>query len=469
MLEASSEVDVNHSFWTPLAWVDGEWRKHVLLEKNQQGYWSNITIGIEKPSSKSKTTYLNAPILPGLTNAHSHAFQRAFAGMSERRQTSNDNFWSWRDRMYSVANRVTAQQLQSIASQLYAELLEGGYTQVCEFHYLHHNLTKRSKEDKFAMTWALTQAAAHAGLGMTMLPVLYERSGFNATGLRDDQARFTTNVEFILQLKLAVDSAHLANVNTGVAIHSLRAAHASSIKTLADSMQSLCGPIHIHVAEQQDEVKDCLKSTGKHPAEWLCEQGYVDERWQLVHATHATEYEINAVAKTSAQVVICPTTEANLGDGLADVPAWLQAGVGIAIGSDSHVCRSWREELRLLEYGQRLRLQQRNILAAPEHGLHSTAHRLFNTALSSGGLAAGHMSTGLIVGARADMVVLDTKSKGLLGIPDSHLLDALIFASDTAAIDSVYVAGQQVVRRGKHISSEAIAENFVRTMHELWK
>lgn len=459
-------ADTEQSFWTPLAWIDGSWHADVLLETDLHGYWSKIAPKTEPPVT---ATRLNAPVLPGLVNAHSHAFQRAFAGMSERRQSSSDNFWSWRDRMYSVANRVTAQQLQTIASQLYVELLEGGYTQVCEFHYLHHNLTKHSKEDKFAMTWALTQAAAHAGLGMTMLPVLYERSGFNATGLRDDQARFSTNVEFILQLKLAVDSANLANVNTGVAIHSLRAAHASSIDALANAMQSLSGPIHIHVAEQQDEVQDCLKSTGIRPIEWLCNQGYMDERWQLVHATHATEHEINTVAKIGAQVVICPTTEANLGDGLADVPAWLQAGVGIVIGSDSHVCRSWREELRWLEYSQRLRLQQRNISASPEQGIYSTAHRLFNTSVLSGGSAAGHASTGLKVGARADMVVLDAKSRGLLGIPDSHLLDALVFASDTSAIDCVYVAGKQVVRQGKHHNSDAIAENFTRTMHELWK
>jgi formimidoylglutamate deiminase len=458
-------IKVAKKYWTPLAWIDGAWRQRVLLEIDSQGCWLSVTTDLEAPPSAEK---INAPVLPGLTNAHSHAFQRAFAGMSERRHAADDNFWSWRDRMYKVANRVNAVQLQAIAIQLYTELLEGGYTQVCEFHYLQHALVQ-NHDDKFAMTWALTQAAAQAGIGLTILPVLYERAGFKASCLSDDQKRFATDVEFILQLKQEVDAAKLANVHSGVAIHSLRAAHATSITNLTDAMQSRSGPIHIHIAEQQAEVQECLEATGMRPIEWLCAQGYVDKRWHLVHATHATEQEISTVAKTGAQVVICPTTEANLGDGLTDVPSWLTAGVGMSIGSDSHVSRTWREELRWLEYGQRLRLQQRNILAAPSNDIPATAQRLFNTALLSGGLAAGHSSTGICVGARADMVVLERKSNGLIGMPDTHLLDALIFANDTAAIDYVYVAGNLVVKNGKHVSRSVVADKFTQTMHELWQ
>jgi formimidoylglutamate deiminase len=248
-----------------------------------------------------------------------------------------------------------------------------------------------------------------------------------------------------------------------VAIHSLRAAKASSILQLVERCASDAAPIHIHVAEQTAEVDDCLQATGARPIEWLARHAGLDARWQLVHATHSTPAEIDAVARSGAGVVICPSTEGNLGDGLADLPGWLNAGVPMAIGSDSHVTRAWPEELRWLEYGQRLLHRQRNVSAAPDRGAPATAARLFQRALHAGGRAAGFGAWGLTVGARADLLVLDTQDDALLGVPAERLLDALVFSSPGRPFREVMVAGRWVRR------SAGTAERFADAMHALWQ
>ncbi len=459
-------AEVVKQFWTPQAWVAAAWQRDVLLTVDATGHWSGVTVGVPTPTHG--VTLLNAPVLPGLVNAHSHAFQRAFAGLAERRHSAEDNFWSWRERMYGVAQRITPRHLQAIAAQLYAELLEGGYTQVCEFHYLHHAPDGQPYADPYAMTWALTQAAGQAGLGLTVLPTLYERAGFALPALRGEQQRFATDPAWVANVVKTVTAAGQPLVNAGAAIHSLRAATPQAIHQLKKLLADTDFPLHIHVAEQTAEVADCLAATGQRPLQWLCAQGLLDGHWHLVHATHATPQEIDAVASTGAQWVMCPSTEANLGDGLTDVAHWLAAGVGMAIGSDSHVSRTWREELRWLDYGQRLHLQQRNVCAAPAQGVQSTAQRLFDAALAGGGRAAGLGQQGLVVGARADMVVLNPQCPGLLGVPMAYALDALVFAADGDAIEAVYVAGQQVVRHGKHVAKDAIAQRFVQAMQALW-
>jgi formimidoylglutamate deiminase len=453
-------------FWAERAYINGAWQQRVLLTVDGAGNWSGIRPNTPAPND---AVLLQAPVLPSLVNAHSHAFQRAFAGLSERRDSESDNFWSWRERMYSVAQRVTPEHLEAIAAQLYAELLEGGYTQACEFHYLHHAPQGSAYADPHRMAWALTGGAAQAGLGITLLPVLYERAGFAVPQLHADQVRFAADADFVMQLKQAVDAARLPLVNTGVAVHSLRAARPESVHTLKALMQGGDGLLHIHVAEQTAEVNDCIAATGQRPVQWLAAQSLLDARWHLVHATHVNAQEIDAVAHAGAQLVICPSTEANLGDGLTDVAHWLGAGVGMAIGSDSHVSRTWREELRWLEYGQRLHAQQRNVCAAPASGQSATAQRLFDAALAGGARAAGFARQGLVVGARADMLVLDSQCAGLLGVPPDYTLDALVFACDSAAIDAVYVAGKQVVKGGRHVAKEAIAARYVEAMRVLWQ
>ncbi len=452
-------------FWAPQAWVNGRWEHDVCLEVDALGHWAAITPGITPLPAHA--TVRPGPVLPGMVNAHSHAFQRAFAGLAERRESAADDFWSWRDRMYGVALRITPAQLRAVAAQLYVELLQGGYTQVCEFHYLHHQEDGQPYADEATMAWALADAAQDAGMGLTLLPVLYERAGFQQANLRPDQRRFAGTPDFIARLQATVQASGRPLLNAGVAIHSLRAASTASIATLLARVGDADMPIHIHVAEQMQEVRDCLAATGQRPIAHLAQRFSMDSRWQLVHATHTEATEIDAVARSGAGIVICPSTEGNLGDGFADLPGWLAAGVPMALGSDSHVGRQWNEEIRWLEYGQRLRLQQRNVAAAPSHQP-ATAARLLDAAIHAGAAASGHTNWSLQVGARADALVLDVQAPGLLGVPGSHLLDAFVFATHPPAIRDVYVAGQHVIRQGEHPAQSAVAQCFEAAMRELW-
>ena len=457
MAEARPTADTlaPHLLWAPHAWVDGRWQDAVLLEIDARGCWRGITAGAKAPAVAQQ---LPGPVLPGLVNSHSHAFQRAFAGLTERRAGDQDDFWSWRQQMYDLALRVTPDALRQIATRLYRELLRGGYTQVCEFHYLHHAPDGKPYTEAhgglMAMSQALIDAAQDSGIGLTLLPVLYERAGFTQAALRDEQRRFGTDVDQVLALRDGVRamaaSRPQAHISAGVAIHSLRAARPESIAALARRVADDAGPVHIHIAEQTGEVDDCLAATGQRPVDWLCSglgQGpaqafTIDARWHLVHATHVNRAEIDAVAATGAGMVLCPSTEANLGDGLSDLPHWLNAGVPVSIGSDSHVTRDWREELRLAEYGQRLLHRQRNVLATPLRGEGATAARLFGRALSAGGAAAGFASWGLEVGARADLLVIDMADSSLHDIAPGHLLDALVFSSPVKPFAMTLVGGR---------------------------
>ena len=289
----------------PMAWVDGRWQRDVLLTVDATGHWAEITVNLPAPPDAE---LLAGPVIPSLVNAHSHAFQRAFVGLAERREAGQDDFWSWRDRMYALALRISPQQLRAVASQLYAELLRGGYTQVCEFHYLHHAADPahggQDFDDELAMSWALAEAAEDVGNGLTLLPVVYTRSGFNATGLRPDQHRFAADADWAWRACQRVLAAGLPRVNAGVALHSLRGASPADIARLHDLVGGADLPIHIHVAEQTAEVADCLAATGRRTLQWLADAGHLDTRWQLVHATHAEAAEIEAVARSGAGIVI---------------------------------------------------------------------------------------------------------------------------------------------------------------------
>lgn len=451
--------------WAPSAWIAGAWHEQVLLEVGADGRWRRVTRAVPCPPG---ATRLPGPALPGLVDAHSHAFQRAFTGLAERRVGARDDFWSWRERMYGVARRIDADQLRAVATQLYVELLTGGYTQVCEFHYLHHAPDGQPETDPLAMSYALAEAADDAGIGLTLLPVLYERAGFGATTLRQDQRRFATDVDSVLALRDGIRALASPRLNAGVAIHSLRAADPDSIHALARRLGDDPAPVHIHIAEQTAEVDDCLAATGLRPIEWLCREGLPDARWHLVHATHASAAEIDAVAACGAGVVLCPATEANLGDGLPDLPRWLASPTPLSIGSDSQVSRHWAEELRWLEYGQRLALRQRNVAADMAAGGGASAARLFERTLAGGGAAAGQPLWGLVAGAPADLLVVDTAAPGLLGLPGSHLLDAIVFATDAPAFTEVWVGGRRVVAGGRHRRQAQAAQAFVGAMHGLW-
>jgi formimidoylglutamate deiminase len=445
----------------PRAWIDGAWAEGVLLAVDAQGRWSGVRP--DAPASACRGALpLPGPVLPGIVNAHSHAFQRAMAGLAERSGGADDDFWSWRDRMYRAALRITPDQLETIATQLYGELLQGGYTQVCEFHYLHNDLDGRPYADPSELAMALVRAAQATGIGLTLLPTLYMRSGFGAAGLRDDQRRFASTPASVLQIAQAVNGLGLANVNAGLALHSLRAVDGGALAEVAQAAQSRGWPVHIHIAEQQQEVDDCLAHHGQRPIEWLLHHAVVDARWNLVHATHTTPNELCGVQAAGASIVVCPSTEANLGDGVFDLPGWMGLGGRWTIGSDSHVTRCAGEELRLLEYSQRLALRRRNI-AARAAGTDSSAAALLEGVASGAGAAAGLPLDGIAVGQRADFCVLDGDASALAGVPPGQLLDAWMFSSPGARMAQAYVAGNAVPSE-----SPARRAAFVRAMQTLW-
>ena len=445
------------------AWVDGAWAANVLLESDPQGFWTRI-----QPNATLAETSGAEPlgcVVPGLVNAHSHAFQRAIAGLTEYSSHSGDDFWSWRDRMYQVALRVGPAHLEAIATWLYSEMLQSGYTHVCEFHYLHRNPDGQNYADAAEMTWALVRAAEKVGIGLTMLPTLYMNQGFGQSGLNAMQRRFASTPESILEIQQSVIQHASANgqqacLNSGVAIHSLRAVAQAEILDLTSS--SGAAPVHIHVAEQTKEVADCVGHTGLRPVEWLLANAKMDVRWNLVHATHTSLEEIKGIQAHQASVVLCPTTEANLGDGFFDLPEALLQKMQWSIGTDSHVNRNWTEELRLLEYGCRLSLRKRNVSLLHQNGLGSTGQVLFENAVQGGSKAAGLPLTGIALGQRADLVEIDLTSNALLGIPIERLLDAMIFSTPSFEVRNVFVAGEKRTQQNMKWKN-----SFLKTMLEL--
>ncbi|RYY92710.1 MAG: formimidoylglutamate deiminase [Comamonadaceae bacterium] len=445
-------------FLAPRAWVAGGWANDVLLVAGADGHWTDVRPDCA-PAAAGNATRLDGPVLPGLVDAHSHAFQRAIAGLTERSPAGRDDFWSWRDRMYAAALRITPEQLEAIASQLYGELLRAGYTQVCEFHYLHNDVDGAAYAGSADMCEALVRAARRVGIGLTLLPTLYMRSGFGASGLREDQRRFASTPDGVLRLAERF-ARQDALVTSGVALHSIRAVDAGALAEVAAAARGRM-PVHIHISEQRREVEECLTLHGKRPIDWLLAHAPVDDRWSLVHATHADRDELAALRQSGASIVLCPGTEANLGDGVFDLPTWIGASGRWSIGSDSHVTRDWVEELRLLEYSQRFALRERNVAARAAVG-ESTAAALFEGALEGGSAAAGLPLGGLAVGQRADCIVLDAKAPALLGVPASHALDALLFSSPSAPPAAVCVAGRWV-------SPADTGPAFVDAMNALWR
>lgn len=450
-------------YLAPLAWVDGAWARDVLLVVGGDGHWSAVTPDTTEPL-RAGAQLLAGPVLPGLVNAHSHAFQRAIAGLTESSGAGEDDFWRWRDRMYSAANRITPAQLEAIAAWLYAELLDAGYTEVCEFQYLHNDVDGRPYADPAEMSLALVRAAQKVGIGLTLLPTLYMRSGFGASGLRPDQQRFASTPDSVLRIGDTIAKLAGPRLHAGVALHSLRAVDHAALSEVAAAARGRI-PVHIHIAEQQQEVADCIAHHGRRPVEWLLEHVALDPHWNLVHATQTTPAELAGVQARGASIVICPSTEANLGDGVFDLPEWLARTGSWSIGSDSHVTRNWQEELRLLEYSQRLTLRQRNI-AARSGGRESTAAVLFEGALAGGSAAAGRPLGGLRVGQRADFLVVDQASPSLLGVPDAQLLDAVVFSTPHAGLRQVHVAGRPVSPLARQ---PELAQAMQAAMQALWR
>ena len=438
------------------------WARDVLLEWDDEGTFVSVTPDAGAPAGVPRAS---GPVVPGMPNLHSHAFQRAFAGLAEFRGDGDDSFWSWRDRMYRVANAVTPDQLAAIATWLFIEMLDGGYTSVCEFHYLHHDADGRPYADDATLASCLVHAAARVGLGITLLPVLYQQGGFGGVRPTVGQRRFVRATDSLLQLVQAMRPACTGpNARVGLAIHSLRAVSPDALRD-ALAGAAATDPVHIHVAEQRREVEECLAWSGQRPVEWLLNHAPVDGRWCLVHATHLSDDEGRRASASGAVAALCPSTEANLGDGTFDLPAWTgadRADMGRwGVGSDSQVTVNAAEELRLLEYSQRLRAHRRNVAASPAHPHVATAMTL--AAVAGGAAASGRNIKGLMAGQRADFVALDAAHPLIAGLAAPDALDAHVFASHRAsAIDAVVVGGLVVVRRGRHALHARAAEDFRR-------
>jgi formimidoylglutamate deiminase len=445
-----SETGAIYQFKAGHLWKDAHWHADASFGVDDVG---NLT-----EAAGASPEYLDGRVLPGMPNLHSHAFQRAMAGLAERRGPGDDSFWTWRETMYSFAERIDPGSLQAIAAQLYVEMLKAGYTQVCEFHYLHHQPDGTPYAQPEAMSLALIEAAREAGIALTLLPVLYMSGGFDGRALSPRQRRFGNDVDSYLRLLANLRGYESHDVRIGVALHSLRAIPESAWRGVIEHDALRTGPIHIHIAEQIGEVQDCLATRGARPVEWLFDHASVDRRWCLVHATHLTEQETTQIARSGAIAGLCPTTEANLGDGLFPLARYLEAGGRLGIGSDSHISISPIEELRWLEYGQRLSTRHRNV-AARQSG-DSVGETLWREALRGGAQAADMPVGSLDAGKRADFFVLDSESPLLSARDDRSAIDSFLFAGNVSPVRHVMAGGQWVVRDFQHRDEARIAARY---------
>jgi formimidoylglutamate deiminase len=409
---------------------------------------------------------LSGPLLPGMPNLHSHAFQRAMAGLAEVAGNPNDSFWTWRELMYRLVGNITPEQLGIIARQLYIEMLKAGYTSVAEFHYVHHDPAGQAYADPAELALRISQAAVEAGIGLTLLPVLYSHAGFGGQAPNPGQRRFINGTEQYLRLqdRLRPALADQPAQRLGLCFHSLRAVTpAQMAEVLAASEAS--GPVHIHIAEQQKEVDDCLAWSGARPVQWLLDNAPVDRRWCLVHATHVDPAEVRDMAASGAVAGLCLTTEANLGDGIFPAVDYLARGGRWGIGSDSHVSLSVVEELRWLEYGQRLRDQRRNRLHGASQPM--VGRTLFDGALAGGAQALGQNVGALAVGQRADWLVLDGLDPYLATAEGDAVLNRWLFAGHDRQVRDVMVNGQWVVRDGHHAAERESAQAFAQVLRDI--
>lgn len=442
------------------------WARNVLLEWNAAGVLVGVQAGVSAPAGAATAA---GPVIPGLPNLHSHAFQRAIAGLTEYRGEAQDSFWSWRTLMYRFAARLDPALLEAIAFGLYVEMLEAGYTAVCEFHYVHHEADGRPYADDATLALALMRAAQRAGIGLTLLPVLYQTSGFGGLPPNEGQRRFIRSTDSMLKLLDRLQPlCEAQGARLGLAPHSLRAVPPDGLREALAGLAAIdaSAPIHIHIAEQTQEVDDCVAWSGQRPVAWLLDHAPVDARWCLVHATHMDADEYRRAAASGAVAGLCPSTEANLGDGIFDLPAWRTAGGAWGIGSDSHVCVNAAEELMLLEYGQRLATRQRNVVADAAQPQVATAMTL--AAVQGGAQAAGRAIGGLAPGQQADFVVLDATHAALAGLPAADMLASHVFASHrSSAIDAVWAGGQPRVAAGRHPLHDSARAGFVAARRQL--
>ena len=444
---------MRRAFFFDRALLPGGWARRVRLES-----LDGTIVSVEPGAGPEPGDVHEACAIPGLPNLHSHAFQRAMAGLTERQGSTSDNFWSWREIMYRFASRMDPDDLEAIAAYAYADMLEAGFSAVGEFHYVHNAPDGTAYDDRAEMGLRCFAAAEAVGLDITLLPVFYAASDFGGAAPTPGQKRFLNDPASFDDLVGRCDAAARGRTDrrVGVAPHSLRAAPPAMLREILALKPD--GPIHIHIAEQTREVEACLAWSGKRPVEWLLDHATVDARWCLVHATHLTTAETNAIARSGAVAGLCPITEANLGDGVFPAKAYLEAGGVFGVGSDSNVQIDAAGELRLLEYSQRFFHQARNVLSSEAEP--STGKRLFEAAVAGGTQALGLGPVGLEPSARANFVVLDVDHPDLTAASDASLLDTWIFSTGRRAIHKVATGGEVVVEGGRHRDRDRIDRRY---------
>lgn len=441
------------------------WARDVLLEWNEDGMLTRVEPGVA-PGAMPRAA---GPVLPGMANVHSHAFQRAMAGLAEFRGHPTDDFWTWREEMYRLVGLLQPEDVEAIGAYLYIEMLKHGYTCVGEFHYLHNDPEGRRYDDPAELANCIVGAASAAGIALTMLPVLYAHGGFGHRPLGPAQKRFASDPAYIVQLLQELASWHQPSplLRLGVAPHSVRAVDALMLTEMVEAASAIdpAMPVHMHVSEQRGEVSQCLETQGTTPFAWISDLVPVDERWCLIHATHLTAEEIERATASGACAGLCPTTESNLGDGIFDFLEWFSRGAAWGIGGDSHVSVSPFEELRTLECSQRLRLGVRNVASTP--AAPDVPANLWRGAAEGGGRALGQPMGRLATGLRADLVVLDRDAADCESLQAPALLGLATFGGNSNRVRTVLVGGRAVVEEGRHSEEEEARDAYRRSLRRL--
>jgi len=439
------------------AYLENKFVDNVRITFDDLGW---IT-GVQKNAKKADTDFVFGIVMPGVPNVHSHAFQRAMAGLAETATAGKSSFWTWRELMYKFLSKLGPDEMHIIASQLYMEMLKAGYTSVGEFHYVHHAEDGTDYEETATLSHAICWSALQTGISLTYLPVFYEFGGFEKQAPEGYQKRFITDFDQLMALRSDVSSTYVneERIHIGFAYHSLRAIDPKWLK------EAPLGPVHIHISEQLREVEDCQKKYQQRPVEFLFDQVEIDRNWSLIHATHLSKKEITKIAQSGAVVGLCPTTEANLGDGLFPLVDYVRGGGRFAIGSDSNISIQPVEELRWLDYGQRLVHQERALLSHQDET--SMGACLYAQALENGAQSLGQPTGKIEKGCRADLIVLDAEHPILFGKTGTQILDSWVFSGNQNLVTDVIVHGKWQVKDGKHLQESVITPAYTQLLKDL--
>jgi len=452
------------NLFTELALISDAWAQNVRISVGQDGKITDVGIGVDPGPDDQQLR--NRILLPAMANLHSHSFQRSMAGMTEKRVKKQDSFWSWRELMYSFLDKLKPEHVESIATLVFMEMLESGYASVGEFHYVHHQQGGQPYENVAETSSRIIAAALRTGIGLTHLPVFYMQGGLNGEQLSQGQLRFGNEAEQYFRLLEQINNEIQRapeDYMLGMAPHSLRAVSQEALKDILDTRQF--GPVHIHISEQQKEVEDIQNNYGKRPVNWLLDNVDVDSRWCLVHATHMLPEETSKLAQSGAVAGLCPITEANLGDGIFDGSEYVTYGGKYGIGSDSNVRISLTEELRMIEYSQRLSRKERNVMTDSSGSLGKS---LYINALSGGAQALSRNSGSIASGQWADLIALDSEALAFSGSSENEILDRWIFSADDSLVREVWSAGRQMVKEGRHVKHDQIEKQYRNTIKELY-